>query len=294
MPLELRWKASLSATCLHVAFCRRAGLPAADNQCEQALGALADELVREIELAGWPAEHLIEQLAGLSAEYENNRELVTRAAARLHLPPLDPASQVRVAGAIADLEAALLRTQPEIVDELAVRGVPLRDQWEARGPGLMREVTRLTEEGVVPEAAEVVLVAPYVGGHGLAHAAQNRVTFEAMLVDPNGDLPETVRLAWLACQLNSDLPRYAEALPRSDSARAFQLAVLLPVLAAAEAVELARCDAALVDQALDAWRLRRDLPADASARVWRWWNACLDSPRSWGVAVAELDRLLWP
>jgi hypothetical protein len=294
MPLELRWKASLSATCLHAAACRRAGLAAADAALEQAVGAAADQLGAELAAANWPMDAVLAQLAALAAEHENNRELVARCAARLRLPPVAGSVLVRVAGAIADLEAALVRTQPTLVDDLAVRGGPLREQWEARGPGLLREVARLTEDAVVPEAAEVVLVAPYVGGHGVAYAAYNRIVFEAVLVNPRPELPETVRLAWLASQLNSDLPRYGDVLPSGRAARAFRAATIPAVLSAAETVELTSAGGASIELALDAWRLGDQLPAGAADTLRSWWQTWLDHPASWPIAVAALDRMLWP
>jgi len=293
MPTEIRWKASLSATCVHAAACRLAGLPAVDSELAAALDWPSDALAAEIAVARWPVDAVVEQLVALAASYENNRELVRRCATRLGLD-LGPgdASVGRVAGAIADLEAALGRQQPSIVDELAVRGGPLREQWEARGPGMLREVQRLAEPVVVPDFADIVLVGPYAGGHGWAHVAHNRVTLEAVLVNPTPRLPEIVRLAWLLCQLNQDLPQIAEALPRSG-AQSFALAMVPPVLAAGAEVELAGDDAEAIDLALNAWRLRSSAPEDAGARLWQWWNAWLDRPaRSWGVAVAALEEML--
>jgi hypothetical protein len=272
----------------------RAGLAAADRQLAQTLGEPAARLFGEMGMAGWPADAMLQQLAALSAEYENNRELVTRSAARLNLPPVDDAIVTRIVGAVADLEATLMRQQPELVDELAVRGGPLREHWEARGGGLLREVARLTEDAVVPASAEVVLVSPYLGGHGVAYPWQNRVTIEAVLVNPLPELPETVRLAWLACQLNADLPRYADVLRPGTAGRAIRLAMVPPVLAAAASVELLPPDGAPVEFALDAWRLAGELPANAAEQVGQWWNTWLDHPQSWPVAVAALDRMLWP
>jgi hypothetical protein len=151
----------------------------------------------------------------------------------------------------------------------------------------------MTEDAVLPTSAEVVLVSPYVGGHGVAHARQNRITFEAMLVNPLPELPETVRLAWLLSQLGSDLPRYADVLPHGKSERAFRVATIPAVLAAAAAVELVPGDVH-IERALDAWRLRAQLPTDAGQQLASWWSAWLDHPKSWAVAVAALDRLLWP
>lgn len=289
---ELRWKTSLSATALHAASCRARGIPAADSSLGQLLNPAADALAAEIDAAQWPRLAVLEQLTALATEFDNNRDLVTRAAGKLHLPPRDPALMVCIAGGIADLEAALLREQPNLAEELAVRCGPLREQWEARGPGMLREITRSTEETVIPAAAEIVLVAPYVGGHGTAHAGQNRVTFEGVLFHPLPALPEPVRLAWLLAQLNADLPRYADLLPAGRSPELFAVAMAAPTLAAAQEVELAMCDEASLASAFEAWGIGTELPSDAPGRVWNWWNAWLDQPATWPVAVAALDRLL--
>lgn len=289
MPVELRWKSSLSATCLHAAVCQRAGLAAADPALAAALAPSATALADEIADAGWPVDGVLTQLASLAAEYDNNKELTTRALARLRITGGGYVN--RVAGRIADLEAALRRYQPEIAEELAVRGRPLREQWEARGPGMLAEVGRLTEASVVPDSAEIVLVSPYAGGHGIAFPSVNRIVMEAVLVNPHPELPETLRLAWLLCQLSSDLPRYADAVGAARVQGAASLALVPAVLAAAEAVELSRCDEASIAAALEAWRPAEPWPRDAARELRSWWNAWLDGPTSWPVAVAALERM---
>lgn len=289
---ELRWKTSLSATALHAALCRVRGIPAADAAFGNVMGPAADALAAEVDAAQWPRIALLEQLTGLASELDNNRELVTRAAAKLHLPPRDPALLVRIAGGIADLEATLLREQPDLAEELAVRCGPLREQWEARGPGMLLEIARLTEADVIPQAAEIVLVAPYAGGCGLVHARQNRVTMEGVLFHPVPALPEPVRVAWLISQLNSDLPRYGDWLPAGRASFVFATAMAAPTLAAAQEVELATCDETTLATAFDAWGIAADLPSDAPERVWNWWNAWSDQQATWPVAVAALERML--
>jgi hypothetical protein len=291
MSVELRWKSSLSATCLHAVACRRAGLAPANPALAAARDSAAEALVAAIVGAGWPVDAVVKLLAGLASDVDNNQQLVTRAATRLNLVAAG-AVVSRIAGAIADLEAVERRMQPELEAELAARGRPLREQWEARGPGLLAEIARLTEPNVVPEAAEIVLLAPYVGGHGAAYPALNRVVLEAVLVNPWPELPETVRLAWLLCQLQSDLPRYGEALPGGRTHELVSLAVMPAVLAAGEAVELTRCEGGLIAEAINAWGPHPALPCDAAERILAWWNAWLELPKSWPVAVAALDQML--
>jgi hypothetical protein len=288
---ELRWKTSVSTTCLHAAMCRAAGLASADPQIAAILDPAADALAAEIAAAGWPAPQVLHELTGLASEFDNNGELVKRVITRLHLPMPDVTTPVRIAGAIADLEAAMQRAAPGLAEELAVRVRPIREQWEARGPGMLIEIARLTEPLAIPSAAEIVLVAPYAGGAGSAYAGANRVVLEAVLFNPLPELPEAVRLAWLLSQLNADLPWLTDVLPAARAREAMKLAMIPPVLAAAEAVELAYCNEATLATAIAAW-LPDVAAEDVTPKIWTWWNAWLDHATKWSVAVAALEQLL--
>jgi hypothetical protein len=288
---ELRWKTSVSTTCLHAAACRAAGVAAADALLTSILDPAADALAAEIAAAGWPVPEMLHELTGLASELDNNGELVKRAIARLHLPMADVTAPVRIAGAIADLEAAMQRAAPGLAEELAVRVRPIREQWEARGPGMLIEIARLTEPLAIPSAAEIVLVAPYVGGAGSAYAGVNRVVLEAVLFNPLPELPEAVRLAWLLSQLNADLPWMTDVMPIARAREGMKLAMIPPVLAAAEAVELAHCDEPTLAAAIAAW-LPGIASEDAAPKMWSWWNAWLDHSTKWPVAVAALERML--
>jgi hypothetical protein len=287
---ELRWKTSVSASCLHAAACHAAGLSAADAHLEELTDPAADTLIGELIAAAWPVTAVLNELASLTSEIDNNRELVTRTVARMRLPAKDVASPVRVAGAIADFEAAMQRAEPQLAEELAARVRPIREQWEARGPGMLIEIARLTDAGIIPTAAEIVLVAPYVGGHGVAHPAYNRVILEAVLANPLPELPETVRIAWLLAQLNAELPLITDAVPPARSLEAMQVALIAPVLAAAEAVELSTCNESSIASAVQAW-LPSLNAANAASQIWSWWNAWLDYPTRWPVAVAALEQM---
>lgn len=267
-------------------------MTAADGDLDAAIAPQADALIAEIDATACPRVELLAELTSLAAEIDSNRELVTRAVSRLHAAPLPPTALTRIAGAIGELEAALAGVRPELAEELAMRVRPLREQWEARGPGMLRQIGRLTDDAVVPNAAEIVIVSPYAGGHGLAHPRHNRITLEGVLIHPHPQLPEPLRLAWLLAQLNSDLPRFADALPPGRSAFTFAVAMAPATLAAAQEVELATCDELTLESAFEAWGLSGMLPADAPQRVLHWWNAWLDRAATWPVAVAALERLL--
>lgn len=149
---------------------------------------------------------------------------------------------------------------PRLAEELPLRAGPLREQWEARGPGLLRRVQRLWHDDWRIDAARIALVYPVFGGGGVALSG-SVVAFEAMLYNGVSALPEILRLGWLLAQLPglidgspehtmSDLPLpYEEFAPRQRLA----LALLPVVLDAGEYVELSRNDGATLRLALGAW-----------------------------------------
>ena len=289
--MQLRWKASFSASCLHAAASMHEGLPIADSGIAQVLQPHVEALVEELNASGF-IESALHELTSLAADYENNRQLVEVAGTRmLGAGTLAKDSAGRLAGCIADLESAWLREQPQLVDELAVRGRPLREQWEARGPGLMHTVKKLAGEDFVASSAEVVLVSPIVGGHGRAHLANNRVTFEAMLTNPNPQLSEVVRLGWLLTQLHVDVPRFSESVPRQRLPGLARLATLPLILKAAEVVELATLDEAMVRHALDVWHLA-NIQDDTAEKLLEWWHALQTRETRWPVALAALDQMM--
>ena len=293
MPIPIRWKASFSATVLHAAHCMHSGIPAADAELAAQLAEPAQALLGELQSACGEVDRPLGVMLGLASDFENNRQLAEVMLAKLL--GQDGISSVRVnqlAGRLSDLEAALLRSQPRVVDELAVRGGPLQEAWEGRGPGLLRQIGRLTDERIVVPQAEVVLVAPYAGGAGTAHLQQNRVTFEAVLVNPHDDLPEVLRLAWLLAQLNLDLPIFSEVVTPGRIAVVGQLAMLPPLLDAADEVQLARYHTDLLKRAVEVWRLDTAGPADLVDRLDQWWSALRESQTAWTVALAALDQML--
>ncbi|MEM6331704.1 MAG: hypothetical protein AAF790_15845 [Planctomycetota bacterium] len=182
--------------------------------------------------------------------------------------------------------------------EMRLRSGPLREQWDARGRGLMRQLCRLTGhpptqlENTRPGDAAVRLVAPVIGGHGELTAAGDGVLLEAVLANPHAELPEVLRLGWLLARLLLAPP--AASSPADAGVHA--LALMMAVLAAGEAVELAACDLPTARLALDAWR------RGAGAETWpspeaaashapvllSWWEEAGESATDWPQRVGLL------
>jgi hypothetical protein len=286
--MEIRWKASFSASCVHAVLGREGGYPAADSELGELIDEPAAVLIDTLQENHLDAIAVLTVLESLASEFDNNRQLVEVTLQRLHGGAAEHVVS-QVAAAIGVLESKLLAVRPGMVEELALRGGPLQTQWQARGPGLLRQLARLTDESFVAPAAEVVLVTPWVGGHGWANLKTNRVVFEAVLVNPHDDLPEALRLGWLLAQLQADVPIYSEAISTGQLKRVAALATLPAILAAAQQVEWASCDAATIARALQCW-----YPEESSAAgdLTRWWEAYAEGGRSWSVAWRALEPLL--
>ena len=143
----------------------------------------------------------------------------------------------------------------ETDQEMMLRVRPLREHWEARGPGMLTHVQKSCSWLALPAQVNVRLVAAKDGGGTIVSA--NSIEFQAVLFNPLPQLPEVVRLAWLWSCLSV------------DQEPSQQLAVIPPILDAAEHVELARSDATTVQQAVVHWLGLAEFPASQLLDWWR-------------------------
>jgi hypothetical protein len=291
--MEITWKASFSASCLHAVACLADGLPILDSQFAELVAEPAEVCLATLQECSLEPVPTLRTLASWASHYENNRELVQVALSKLRGPSgINEQHVSLLAAAIGNLETRVLSARPEMVEELALRGRPLQEQWNARGPGLLKQIARLTEESFAAPAAEVVLVQPVVGGAGYADFKANRVLFEAVLTNPHAALPEALRLGWLLAQLNADVPVYAEAVSPDLLPRVTALATLPVVLSAAETVEWATCDLATIELALGCWHMPSESPQQTAEQLFRWWRAYEGGSTTWPVAWRALESLL--
>jgi hypothetical protein len=293
MPIQITWKRSPAASALHAADCLSRGLVLAEPRLAESLAAPAARLKGAIEGSGSPPGRLWRHLTGLAGRLDSPRQIAEVALAKTIGRGNRFDSTVST---LADTLAAVLAAQrtalPNLDDELAMRERPLREQWEARGPGILTHVAQLTESELYPEEAEVLLVHPALGGGGAAHLPYNSVRIEAVLANPHADLPEVARLAWLLAQLNLDLPAYSEEVPADRLPHVARLALLPAVLLAAEQVELVRGGTELVPRALAAWQIAVPPGFDAAGTLHEWWDTyTLDKP-PFRVALHALDQML--
>jgi hypothetical protein len=293
MPTTLRWIVSSSASAFHAAEAMARGWPLADAELSAALEEAAARLAALISVSGIPGEAFWGHVTALSGGIHNNRELANLALAKTLGRGAQLESLVDVfSAAFAGLENAYNAAAPRSLDDLELRSGPLREQWEARGPGVLAQVGRSTEPGLIVQQADVLLVHPALGGAGRAHLPYNSVRIEAVLANPEQALPEVTRLAWLISQLNFDLPIHHDHLPRERVAQLGACALIPAVLAAAETVELARYDAATLTLALTAWQAPITDAEAAAQTLIEWWTVYSESHLPWSIALAALDRML--
>lgn len=292
MSIRLRWLASHSLSGLHAAAALAHDQTLVDAELADALAGPAAEMQEEILSAGLPEERYWRMLCALATTFDNNRQLAKMAAYRTLGRASPNELSERIGGRISDIEAALLRVRPNVVEELSLRRGPLHEQWEAYGPGVLSSVFGATDPRLMVDAADVVLVLPALGGGGEAQLQNNSVRIEAVLTNPHPQLPETLRLAWMLSQLHLDLPIFAEEINPDRLPHVAALAMVPAVLAAAEFLDVIQLNDDSVRMAIDAWRVDAPLDVDPIDTVLRWWEAYIEARPPFETAFKALDRML--
>lgn len=293
MKMPLRWLASPSTSCLHAAEAMSRGATLVDESLATAIAEPARQWYEELQAAGIIPQRLWRHLIPLSATIENNQQLIELALNKAVGRSAQTAAVVpRLVSILVELESAIQSAVPDLAEQLPLRAKPLRQQWEARGPGLLQNVIRLTDQRLIVPSADVVLVHPVLGGGGAAHLLYNSVRIEAVLANPIERLPEVVRLGWLLAQLNVDLPMFSEEILADRVPRIAGLALLPVILTAAETVELARFDPPTLQLALTHWLDYEAQDDELSQTILDWWDVYQASRPGWHVALGALDKML--
>ncbi|MCA9162101.1 MAG: hypothetical protein KDA62_03950 [Planctomycetales bacterium] len=288
---QLTWHASLPASRLHAAWAAAAGRAIVDPTLRERVAQPGLALAREMAACGWPAEAAWTHLVALSPGVPNPRELAELVWRKLRGGSCPNEAAVAISGHLRAILSAG-DDEAQSARQLELRTRPLREQWEARGPGLMRALADFTEPDLLVERADVLVVSPATGGDGRAHALYNSVRIEGLLANADPRLPEVVRLGWLLAQLNLELPIFSEQVDQRRLPRLGELATLPAILRAAEEVELARLDAATVQLALDSWHITAPPLAELPALLLSWWSTYQAGRPRWAIALRALDQML--
>jgi len=261
------------------------GDPREAAELAQQLAALLTPLLPQQQLF-W--SHLIPLAAGALEPAALARQLLVKTLG----PQASPELERQLTAILRQIDALGRPHWPELERQLALRQGPLAQQWEARGPGLLKALARMTDPLLIAPRATVWPVIPVSAGGGAAHVAYNAVRIEAVLADPLPQLPETLRLGWLLAQLQWDLPDLHSTLLLPRQLEVGALALVPGILAAGEYVELTRCDEATLSLALTNWLPERSDSAGQARLLWDWWQVYQAQRPSLPVALGALDTLL--
>jgi hypothetical protein len=288
----LTWKPGPLNSALHAAGAIARGKTLVDPALQAALAEPAEALQQEVVASGLPPAAFRRALTGFATQFDAPRQLVERAIVKVQ--GSGQRGDLLVAKLTAVLTAvvqAFNKCCPNSAETLRLRERPLREQWEARGNGLLRQIAALTDERLLASEATVVLVQPALGGGGEAHLQQNAVSFEAVLTNPIPQLPEVVRLAWLLAQLQYDLPAFADHVNAQRLPHVAAFALLPAVLQAAANVELGEFSPEQIACAIEAWQLPKLPDIDAASLIQDWWQTYLSDRPTWPVALTALDQM---
>jgi hypothetical protein len=181
---------------------------------------------------------------------------------------------------------------PKLAEQLPLRGRPLREHWEERGAGLLRQVGQRTHNQLLPSRASVCLIQPVRGGDGGLDANRDTVWMEAILTNVDPALPETLRLGWLLARLgmareNANRLIDAEHLPRVAA-----VGLVPVVLAAGQELDLVPPGPLPIAAALQTWRVEGG--EALTALLENWWEQLSTGSTPFPVAIKALDRMLFP
>ncbi len=290
--MNIRWLTKPDASALYAARTLVETGKLTDPKVASRIGAWAEQMRAAVADIPLPPSLVWEQLIGASGE------------TCVSQPHLDRTARLTGYAALSDrdLFRELTKTSLTLVlhyvqgagkvpQELWLRSGPLRQHFEARGPGLLHALVRQLGRARDPEYVDVILVLPARGGGGFALPWTDVVVLEAMLANPLDDLPEVVRFCWLLAQLNFPVPEGREGPAEvTERARLASVALIPPVLEAAEYVELARYHEAAIARALEAWHVAPASPATLAGQLAAWWKECRESSLDWQQAWNTLVR----
>lgn len=298
--MQLTWIKSPSSSALHAAeVCHRFPQRVTDPDVLRRLGPFASRLGEWLE---WIDPSLALQrwsdLIGLGVSIPSNAALATEVlrnqGSSLDARLIDGGQVQRFCGLITDVEAAFTLLFPRYAEQADLRMRPLQDQWLGYGNGLMAHIGRLTEKRFLPKQCRAVVLQPIEGGGGTAHSQHGLVSIEAVLTNPLAELPEVVRLCWMMSQLELDSVAPPDGGGTGASQYLFPLAMLIPALAAAEVLELGRCNEATAELAIEHWHVAvpksMDVHAELVPALMDWWETYLQTRPAWEVAMKVLAK----
>lgn len=289
--MEFQWINCGNVSVFHAAWCI-CHFPEQTQQCSNGLCKAARELEELCGKFGVFRPRFWDQILTLAATASDTGNLAEQVAARLGVS--SPTRQAQLAAGLNRCRGEFEGAFPRFELEIPLRTGPLRQLWEATGPGLMRMVSRNTVAHLLVASAQIIVVQPVLGGLGYAHLTTNRVHIEGVLTNVSPELPETLRLAWLLAQLDFERPVQSGNIDTHRLHSIAGLAMLPIVLAAGEALDVCHSSVPSIQRAIELWRadtLGLE-PVQVASVLSNWWETYQVARPAWKVALTGLDKML--
>jgi len=302
---RLRWTTGERLTPIHAASCFALGTRSVDDSIARGIAAPMAELNSRLAAADIDFAVFWQRLVTAAAAGESDIEACSSSLIAAGCSSLSTdATGNAIASQIADIRLIYSERYPKLAEQLALRGRPIREQWDGYGAGLLKRIGKLTHPSFLPKSIAVQLISPYRGGDGGLDASAARIWIEAVLANPIPEIPEVLRVAWLVAQVGmieavSAGPEDSRGDPLVSPVRlprVAALATLALTLEAASYLELITTPAETLSlifvKAADAWRLHED--SESLDLLKHWWKQFQDLQTPPPVALKALDRMLHP
>lgn len=327
MSIELRWSMHGLATALAAADALRRG----QLQPRSAwLAAVAEHLAglqQSLTASGLDEEACWRHLLPL-ATMNDGPQMLAAAMFRRLASSQAAAQQMgpEVGRRLAGFEAAIRPHWSQLADGIEAAAEFWQHGWDRVGAPVLTLLGRLTEPDVVASHARVALLPswaaddPAAPAYGEAYPCYNLVLAaaeelnseepppsltrrpeEASTTRAPGRLSPLLRLAWLVAQLQIELPKFSESIPRARQAQLARFALLPAAIQASLAAgalsdvnnrPVEEASEPLLRQAWAEWLRPEEQALMPAATLHRWWRTYSTSRPPWSVALTALDHLL--
>lgn len=289
---KIRWIADPELSAAHSAYVVATGAACTDLKTEEILIGPVTEinnrlLSSSIDVAVFWQYYLSELLSGAQINAACAAALMSGGCSELQVEQTGKA----ISNRLGDARQAYAGRFPKLAEQLELRARPLREKWDAVGPGLLQDVERQVWKNSPPRGwwtsrLTAQLVQPMRGGDGGFAADDGRFWIEAMLTDVDPRVPEVLRVAWLITRIAID--SHTKKKPGEQSlATAWSLACVPLVLTAAANLDLISANPLPIDRAMVLWH-RSD--TNITGILEQWWNGYKKSPTPLPVALRQLDQ----
>ena len=196
---------------------------------------------------------------------------------------------------LRECRVAFAQRYPKLDEQLQLRSRPLKERWDAFGPGLLRSIARRIWDASPPTdwwppTVSGMLLQPVRGGGGGFDSDSSRFWIEAMLTDADPAVPEVLRVAYLVTRMAIE-SHTREKSSEHPHTLPWSFAAVPLVLSAAADLELVPAKPLPINAALDQWHIGDQQTA---AIVQDWWQQLAGTPTAMPVALKALDRMLQP